>query len=317
MTSGVNRVVVVGAGFVGSSYAYALVNQGITEELVLIDVNQEKAEGEVMDLNHGRYFYESPAKVWSGDYHDCKEADIVCITAGVSQSDEETRLSAVEKNTSIVKSIVDSVMASGFNGIFLISTNPVDIITQATWTFSGLPKERVIGSGTILDTARYLHMLGEYFSVDPKSINGYIIGEHGDSQVAALSNAAIGGKNVMDILNASDRYMLKDLEKMAANVRDIADVVIEKKGSTYYGIGAGLAKITKAILKNENTVLPVSALLDGEYGFQDIFAGVPAIINRQGVQEIIEVDLNKEEKDKLASSIEVLRSAMKPLPKKT
>src|SRR5699024_3819758 len=315
MTTGVNRVVIAGTGFVGSSYAYALVNQGIKEELVLVDVNQEKAEGEVMDLNHGRFFYESPSKVWNGHYHDCKEADIVCITAGVSQTDEETRLSAVEKNTEIVKSIVDDVMAHGFNGIFLVSTNPVDIITQATWKFSGLPKERVIGSGTLLDTARYLHMLGEYFTVDPKSISGYIVGEHGDSQVAALSNVAIGGKNVMDIVNTSDKYKLKDLEDIAVNVRNAADIVIEKKGSTYYGIGAGLARITKAILKNENTVLPVSALLDGEYGFHDIYTGVPAIINRQGVKEIIELDLNKEEQDKLTSSIEVLRSTMKPLLK--
>lgn len=316
MKNSINKVVLVGTGFVGSSYAYAMVNQGIAEELVLIDVNKEKAEGEAMDLNHGQLFYESPTRIHFGEYSDCKDADIVCITAGVSQNDEETRLSAVTKNTEIVQSIVSGVMEGGFNGIFLISTNPVDIITHAAWKFSGLPKERVIGTGTMLDTSRYLHMLGEYFTVDPKSMNGYIVGEHGDSQVAVLSNVTIGGKNVMDIVKASSKYHLQDLEDIAVKVRDVADVVIEKKGSTYYGIGAGLARITKAILKNEHAVFPVSAFLNGEYGFHDVYAGVPAIINRQGVQEIIEVDLSKKEKEKLAASLDVLKSTTQSLPKK-
>ncbi|RYG71721.1 L-lactate dehydrogenase [Lentibacillus lipolyticus] len=317
MENHVNRVVLVGTGSVGSSYAYSMVNQGITEELVLIDMNLEKAKGEVMDLNHGQLFYETPTSVWHGDYDDCQYADIVCITAGVSQSNEETRLSAVEKNIAIVQSIISDVMASGFNGIFLISTNPVDIVTHAAWKFSGLPKERVIGSGTTLDTARYLHMLSEYFTVDLKSIHGYIIGEHGDSQVAALSNVSIGGQNAIDLVNSSEEYHLNDLEDIAMKTRDIADIVIEKKGSTYYGIGAGLARITKAILKNEHAILPISALLDGDYGFHDIHAGVPTIVNRQGGQRIIEIPLSEEEKEKLAASINLLKGTVTPLLEKT
>ncbi|SES38496.1 L-lactate dehydrogenase [Psychrobacillus sp. OK032] len=310
MANKVNRVAVIGTGFVGSSYAYALVNQAITEELVLIDMNSDKAEGEAMDLNHGKLYSPSPTKVWQGDYSDCKDADIVCITAGVSQSEEETRLTVVEKNTRIVKNIVEKIMDSGFDGIFIIATNPVDIITYATWKFSGLPKERVIGSGTLLDTARYLFMLGEYFNVDSRSINGYIIGEHGDSQLAAFSTTTIGGKSVLDIVDTNSKYTLEDLEKIAVSVRDAANHIAERKGSTYYGIGIGLAKLTKAIFKNENVILPVSAYLDGEYGFNDIYIGVPAIINRQGLREIVEIDLNTDEKEKLSSSIHVLKGAM-------
>ncbi|MFJ8066324.1 L-lactate dehydrogenase [Psychrobacillus sp. NPDC096426] len=313
MVNKVNRVVVIGTGFVGSSYAYALVNQAITEELVLIDMNSERAEGEAMDLNHGKLYSPSPTKVWQGDYSDCKDADIVCITAGVSQSEEETRLTVVEKNTKIVKSIVEKVMDSGFDGIFIIATNPVDIITYVTWKFSGLPKERVIGSGTLLDTARYLFMLGEYFNVDARSINGYIIGEHGDSQLAALSTTTIGNKSLLDIVNSNSKYNVEDIENIVVNVRDAAIHIAERKGSTYYGIGIGLAKLTKAIFKNENAILPVSAYLGGEYGHNDIYVGVPAIINRQGLREIVEIDLNTDEKEKLASSINILKSVMDQL----
>lgn len=310
MVNKVNRVAVIGAGFVGSSYAYALVNQAITEELVLIDMNSEKAEGEAMDLNHGKLYSPSPTKVWQGEYSDCKDADIVCITAGVSQSEEETRLTVVEKNTKIVKTIVEKVMDSGFDGIFIVATNPVDIITYATWKFSGSPKEKVIGSGTLLDTARYLFMLGEYFNVDSRSINGYIIGEHGDSQLAALSTTTIGGKSILDIVDTNSKYTLEDIENIVVNVRDAAIHIADRKGSTYYGIGIGLAKLTKAILKNENVILPVSAYLDGEYGYNDIYVGVPAIINRQGLREIVEIDLNEVEKEKLASSIHILRNVV-------
>ncbi|TQR18726.1 L-lactate dehydrogenase [Psychrobacillus soli] len=310
MANKVNRVAVIGTGFVGSSYAYALVNQAITEELVLIDMNREKAEGEAMDLNHGKLFSPSSTKVWQGEYRDCKDADIVCITAGVSQSEEETRLTVVEKNTKIVKTIVEKVMESGFDGIFIIATNPVDIITYATWKFSGLPKERIIGSGTLLDTARYLFMLGEYFNVDVRNINGYVIGEHGDSQLAALSTTTIGGKLLLDIVNSDSNYNRKDIENIVVNVRDAAIHIAERKGSTYYGIGIGLAKLTKAILKNENIILPVSAYLDGEYGHHDIYVGVPSIINRQGLREIMEIDLNTDEKEKLAASINILKAVM-------
>ncbi|WP_066298795.1 L-lactate dehydrogenase [Bacillus sp. FJAT-29937] len=309
----VNRVAIIGTGFVGSSYAYALVNQAIAEEVVLIDMNREKAEGEAMDLNHGKLYSSSPTKVWAGDYSDCKDADIVCITAGVSQSEEVTRFTVVEKNTKIVKTIVEQVMNSGFNGIFLIASNPVDIITYATWKFSGLPKERVIGSGTMLDTARYLFMLGEYFNIDSRNINGYIIGEHGDSQLPALSTATIGGRSIIDIVNADSKYSIEDLKQIAVDVRDAAIHVGDRKGATYYGIGMCLARLTKAIFKNENVILPVSAYLDGEYGFNDVYVGVPAVINRQGLKNIVELNLNEDEKEKLNASVSILKNTMEPV----
>ncbi|WP_066255473.1 L-lactate dehydrogenase [Neobacillus drentensis] len=313
MANQTNRVAIVGSGFVGSTYAYALMNQGIAEEIVLIDINSHKADGDAMDLNHGKLFTPSPSKVWNGDYSDCKDADIVCISASVSQSEEETRLTVVEKNTSIVKSVVEKVMASGFDGIFLVVSNPVDIITYATWEFSGLPKERVIGTGTSLDTARLLFKLGEYFQVNPSSINGYIIGEHGDSQLAAYSSVSICGKPLMDIVNSEPQYSLADIEKIAIDVRDAAYHVWDRKGATYFGIGMALARITKAILRNENTILPVSAYLDGEYGFHDVYVGVPAIINREGISKIVEIDLIKDEQEKLAASVNVLKSTMEPI----
>lgn len=303
----VNRVVLVGTGFVGSSYAFSLANQAITEELVLIDVNEEKAKGEAMDINHGQIFYPSPTKIWQGDYSDCKDADIVCITAGISQDQEETRLSGIEKNAAIAKTIVESVMDAGFDGIFLISSNPVDIITYAVWKYSGLPTHRVIGSGTLLDTARYQHELSEYFNVDPRSISGYVIGEHGDSQVGVTSSIRIGGQPISSILKSHDEYKREDLEKIATDVRDVADVIIDYKHSTYYGIGAALARLTQAILRNENVVLPISAYLEGHYGFEDVYVGVPAIINRNGINEIVEIDLEKDEREKFNESVKVIR----------
>lgn len=308
-----NRISIIGTGFVGTTYAYALINQAITEELVLIDMNGQKAEGEAMDLNHAIPFAPSPTKVWHGDYSDCKEASIICITAGVSQNEEETRLTVVEKNAKIVRNIVEKVMESGFDGIFLIASNPVDIMTHVAWKASGLPKERVIGTGTLLDTSRYLYMLSKYFNVDSRNINGYIIGEHGDSQVAVLSNLTIAGKSVYEIVKANPAYTLKDLEDIAVNVRDAAYHIYDRKGPTCYGIGMVLARLTKAVFKDENVILPVSAHLDGEFGSKDIYIGVPAVINGKGVQEVYEVPLNKEEKEKFDFSIEILKRTLESI----
>ena len=314
MVKKVNRVALVGTGFVGSSYAFALLNQGITEELVLIDVNEDKAKGEELDLNDAVNTAPSPTKIWQGNYSDCKDADIVCITAGIArQSETETRLEALARNTKIFHSIIDPVMASGFDGIFLIASNPVDIMTYVTWKLSGLPKERVIGTGTLLDTARYRFKVGEYFNVDTRNVDGYIIGEHGDSSVAAWNTTTIGGRRVEDIINSDSKYDINDLQKIYENVRDAATYIIDGKGSTYYGIGMALAKLTKAVLRDENTILPVSAYLVGQYGAHDVYAGVPAIINRQGVREIIELDLTDDEKEKFAASIEILKSTFEPL----
>jgi L-lactate dehydrogenase len=310
MANNINRVVVVGTGFVGSSYAFALLNQGVTEELVLIDLNKEKSEGDAMDLNHGLPFAPAPTKIWFGNYRDCKDADIVVLTAGANQKPGETRLDLVDKNVKIFKSIVNEVMKSGFDGIFLVATNPVDILTYATWKFSGLPKERVIGSGTILDTARFRYVLGEYFQVDTRNVHAYIIGEHGDTELPVWSHADIGGRSILEIVEENEEYSLDDLERLFINVRDAAYHIIQRKGATYYGIAMGLVRLTKAILQNENSILTVSAYLDGEYGQNDIYIGVPAVVNRNGIREVLELKLNEEEKEKFAHSVKVLKEVM-------
>ncbi|MED0716151.1 L-lactate dehydrogenase [Aeribacillus composti] len=307
----VNRVVIVGTGAVGCSYAYSLINQGVVEELVLIDINEAKAEGEAMDLNHGVPFAPSPIKVWSGSYQDCADADLVVITAGLAQKPGETRLQLVEKNTRIFKQIIKEIMKSGFNGIFLVATNPVDILTYVTWKESGLPKERVIGSGTVLDSARLRFELGKYFNVDSRNIHAIIIGEHGDTELPVWSHAKIGIENLDDVLERKKDLKKECLEEIFVNVRDAAYHIIERKGATYYGIGMSLVRITKAILKNENSILTVSSYLEGEYGQNDVYIGVPAKLNRNGVQEIIEIELNEKEKEQFNYSVSVLKETIK------
>jgi L-lactate dehydrogenase len=313
MLNRVNRVALIGTGFVGSSYSFALLNQGITEELVLIDLNKEKAEGDAMDLNHGLPFAPSRTKIWYGTYKDCGDADLVVITAGANQKPGETRLDLVEKNTRIFKGIVEEIMASGFDGIFLVATNPVDILTYAVWKFSGLPKERVIGSGTILDTARFRFLLGDYFDVDTRNVHAYIIGEHGDTELPVWSHADIAGTSISDWSKNKDGFNQTDLDQIFLNVRDAAYHIIERKGATYYGIAMGLVRLTKAILENENSVLTVSAYLEGEYGQNDIFIGVPAVVNRDGIKQVVELDLNEDEKEKFTNSVNVLKKTMDPV----
>lgn len=306
----INRVVLIGTGAVGCSYAYSFINQGVAEELVLIDVNERRAEGEAMDLNHGAPFAPSPVKVWSGNYEDCGLADLVVITAGLPQKPGETRLDLVAKNTAIFKDIVKSVMDSGFNGIFLIATNPVDILTYVTWKESGLPKERVIGSGTTLDTARFRYMLGEYFDVDTRNVHTAIIGEHGDTELPVWSRTTIGLESMEALLNKNEKYSQKDLDDIFIQTRDAAYHIIDRKGATYYGIGMSLVRITKAILRNENAILPVSVYLDGEYGQSDVFIGAPAVVNRDGIREVMEVPLTEKEQQQFAHSVKVLKETM-------
>jgi L-lactate dehydrogenase len=309
----VNRVVLIGTGAVGCSYAYSLINQGVTEELVLIDVNEAKSEGEAMDLNHGMPFASSHTKVWSGSYQDCESADLVVITAGLAQKPGETRLQLVEKNTKIFKQIIKNIMESGFDGIFLVATNPVDILTYVTWKESGLPKERVIGSGTVLDSARLRFALGEYFNVDSRNVHAVIIGEHGDTELPVWSHADIGMEQLETVLAKTNDAKKECLETIFVNVRDAAYHIIERKGATYYGIGMSLVRITKAILNNENSILTVSSYLNGEYGQNDVFIGVPAIINRAGIREVIEIELNEKEKEQFNHSVSVLKETMKPV----
>ncbi|MGJ3204951.1 L-lactate dehydrogenase [Geobacillus thermoleovorans] len=307
---GGTRVVVIGTGFVGASYAFALMNQGIADEIVLIDANESKAIGDAMDLNHGKVFAPKPAVVRHGDYSDCHDADLVVICAGANQKPGETRLDLVDKNIAIFRSIVESVMASGFQGLFLVATNPVDILTYATWKFSGLPHERVIGSGTILDTARFRFLLGEYFSVAPQNVHAYIIGEHGDTELPVWSQADIGGVPIRKLVEAKGEQAKEELERIFTDVRDAAYQIIEKKGATYYGIAMGLARVTRAILHNENAILTVSAYLDGPYGERDVYIGVPAVINRNGIREVIEIELNDDEKNRFRHSAATLKSVL-------
>lgn len=296
-----NKVVLIGTGAVGSSYAYALMNQGICDELVLVDLNEEKAKGDVMDLDHGIVYAPSPINIKFGSYQECEDAAIVVICAGAAQKPGETRLDLVSKNVKIFEVIVEKIMDSGFNGILLVATNPVDILAYATWKFSGLPKERVIGSGTVLDSARFRYLLGKEFDTAPSSVHGYIIGEHGDSQVPVWSLANISGTMLAPQLS-EDRQVELEIQ-----VRDAAYKIIESKGATYYGIAMGLARITKAILKNENVVLPVGALLDGEYGQKDVYIGVPSVINRRGIKNIVELSLDANEFEKFFKSIKTLK----------
>ncbi|RCW67045.1 L-lactate dehydrogenase [Saliterribacillus persicus] len=300
------KVVIIGTGFVGSSYAYSLLNQGVANELVLVDLNKDKAEGEARDLNHGMPFG-APMKIKAGDYSDCHNADLVVITAGANQKPGETRLDLVSKNAKIFKGIVQSIMDVGFDGIFLVATNPVDILSDITLEVSGLPQERVIGSGTILDTARFRYLLSEHFEVDSRNVHAYIIGEHGDSELPVWSHVQIGGIPLSRYAGIDDLYSHPVMTELFVNVRDAAYHIIERKGATYYGIGLALVRLTKAILNNENSIVTISTHLNGEYGLDDVYLGVPAILNENGVREIIELDLNEKEQKQLEKSASVLK----------
>ncbi len=244
---------------------------------------------------------------------DCREAEVVVITAGAPQKPGETRLDLVAKNALIMKEMIRQIMDSGFDGIIVVASNPVDIMAHLAWKYSGLPKSRVFGSGTVLDTARLRQMLGEYFHIDSRNAHAYILGEHGDTEFAAWSNSRIYGKTIDELLAEDNRYSQADLDQIYINVRDAAYHIIERKGATYYAIGLGLVRIVRAILGNENCLLTVGAYVDGQYGISGIHIGVPAIINRQGVREIIEVALTEEEMKKFHHSADVLRQTLEPV----
>lgn len=302
-----NKVVLIGAGDVGIAYAFALVNQGVCDHLAIIDIDEKKLEGNVMDLNHGVVWAPSRTKVTKGTYADCEDAAMVVICAGAAQKPGETRLQLVDKNMKIMKSIVDNVMVNGFDGIFLVASNPVDILSYAVWKYSGLPHERVIGSGTVLDSARFRYMLGELYEVAPTSIHSYIIGEHGDTELPVLSSATIAGVSMRKLLE-KDPQLEGRLERIFEETRDAAYTIIDAKGSTSYGIGMGLARITRAVLQNQDVALPVSALLQGEYGQKDIYLGTPAIVNRKGIRRVVELELTDHELERMTHSANTLRA---------
>lgn len=306
------KVVLVGTGFVGTSFAYALLNQGGVNELVLIDVNKEKAEGEALDLAHGLAYAPSRMEIRAGDYTECKDASIVVITAGIAQKPGQTRLELLQTNSNIVKGITKEVIASGFNGIFVIASNPVDIMTYIVQKESKMPTNRVIGSGTMLDTARLRYILGEKLDISPKNTHVYVMGEHGDSSFVPWNHCYIGCKKLLDIAREK-KQTLEDLDEIRKQVKDSAYEIIDKKKATYYGIGVALTRLVKAILNDEDSIMTVSTYLNGEYNEKDIYVGVPAIINRKGVREILELPFNKEEQDKLSNSCNILRKTFEEL----
>lgn len=303
------KIIVVGNGAVGSSYTFALVTQNIAQEIGIIDIDKDKAEGDAIDLSHALAFT-SPKKIYAANYSDCRDADIVVITAGAAQKPGETRLDLVNKNLKIFKSIVEEIVASGFDGIFLIATNPVDILTYATWKFSGFPKHKVIGSGTSLDSARFRQSIAELVGVDARNVHGYILGEHGDTEFPVWSHANVAGLQIYEWVKDHPETDEEELVNLFFNVRDAAYTIIEKKGATFYGIAVALARITKAILNDENAVLPLSVYLNGHYGLEEIFIGAPAIVNRRGIQNVIEIPLTDAEKEKYHYSAEKLKEVM-------
>ncbi|WP_373836985.1 L-lactate dehydrogenase, partial [Jeotgalibaca arthritidis] len=269
------KIILIGDGAVGSSYAFALVTQNIGRELGIIDMNVAKTEGDAIDLSDALAFT-SPKHIFAATYDDCKDADLVVLTAGAAQKPGETRLDLISKNLKIFKSIIDQIMATGFDGIFLVATNPVDILTYATWKFSGLPASRVIGSGTSLDSARFRQEIARKVNVDARNVHAYILGEHGDTEFPVWSHANIGGLQLYEWIKQNDETVDEDeLLEVFYSVRDAAYHIIEKKGATFYGIAVSLARITKAIFNDENAILPLSVYLDGEYGQHDVFIGVP------------------------------------------
>lgn len=308
------KVVLIGTGMVGMSYAYSMLNQGVCDELVLIDIDRKRAEGEAMDLNHGLAFSASHMKIYAGSYDECRDADIAVICAGVAQKPGETRLELLKRNKEVFRTIIGPVVQSGFNGIFLVATNPVDVMTRITYELSGFNPRRVLGTGTALDTARLRYLLGKYLHVDPRNIHAYVMGEHGDSEFVPWSQAMFATRPILDILDAAeDPVHMEELDRISEEVKGAAYRIIEAKHATYYGIGMAMTRITKAIFGGENSVLTVSALLCGEYGQNGVFAGVPCVINQNGVQRVLELKLTQEELSRLDHSCGILRGSFQGL----
>lgn len=304
-----SKVVIVGAGNVGATAAYTILNQGLCEELVLLDRNQEKALGEVLDMQHSVYFMNRNIKVHCGDYSDCKDADIVIITAAAPMDPKANdRLTMLAPSKAVMKSIIQPIMESGFDGVLLVVSNPVDIMTYYAWKLSGLPKNQVIGSGTTLDMARLSCALASRFDLDAKSVSCYVIGEHGDSEVVSWNSATIGGKSLSAVMrDNADRAKVDSLEQLRQDTTKAGWEIFHRKGNTSYGIAASVAAIVKSILFNENRILPISVCLEGQYGLEDVYLSVPTIINKNGAKEIVEINLTEEERENLHHSASVVR----------
>lgn len=300
------KVVLVGTGFVGMSFAYSLLFESGIDELVLIDVNQDKAEGEAMDLSHGLPYSDSKMKIKAGSYEDCFDASLIVITAGAFQKVNQSRLELTSINTKIMIDISKSIKNSKFNGIIIVASNPVDLMTYVCQKTTGFSYNKVIGTGTLLDTARLRYLLATFLDVNSSNIHAYIMGEHGDSSFVDWCHAYVGCKPLLELLDEKNKS-LEDLHMIYQNVRDAAYEIIEKKKATYYGIGLSLNKLVKAILNDDNSIMTVSAYQNNEYGRQHLYLGVPAIINASGVKEIIRLSLNEVDQNKFNKSFDNLQ----------
>ncbi len=307
------RIAVVGAGNVGATFAYALLMSRLATEIVLIDANHAKAEGEAMDLNHSVPLV-NQTRIWAGSYEDCAGAAVTVITAGSNQKPGETRLDLLQRNISILQQIVESTVSNNPNGVLLIATNPVDILTYAAFKISGLPSERVIGSGTILDTARFRYLLSQYFNVDARSVHAYIIGEHGDSEVPVWSLANIAGMELSAFCAANEVSCYQaDMDEIFRQTRDAAYEIIQRKGATYYAVAAGLVRIVEAILRDQSTVLSVSSVIQDYLGISDICLSLPTVISRIGIERVLKLNLTPEETAGLQKSAGLLKSTIEQL----
>lgn len=307
------KIAIIGLGMVGSSIAFSLMQEGIFSEIVLIDKDRKKAKGEAMDLSHGIPFCEN-ISIYDGDYNDINDCFMVIITAGANQEKGESRLDLIDKNLNIFKSIIPNIKNSAFEGIILVVSNPVDILTYVTLKLSGYDKRRVIGSGTVLDSARFQYMLGKHLNVDSKSVHAFIVGEHGDSELALWSSADIGGMNINKFCELRGEFNHEEsMNKILSKVKNSAYEIIESKGATYYGIAMAVKRICTSIVKNEHSILPVSSYIDGEYGLKDICLSLPSIVGLQGIDNVLEIPLNDIEKENLISSYKELKNIIKNL----
>lgn len=307
------KAAIIGCGFVGASTAFSLMHQGLFSELVLIDVNMDKAKGEAMDLSHGRPYVDT-SKIYAGTYDDIADCALIIITAGANQKPDETRLDLVHKNVAIFKTIIPEITKRNSEGILLVVANPVDILTYVTLKLSGFPKNRVFGSGTVLDSARFQYLLSEHLEVDSGSIQAFIIGEHGDSELAVWSDTNVSGIDINEFCEIRGHFdHEKSMKRIVDDVRNSAYEIIEKKGATYYGVAIAVSHIAESIIRNKNSILPVSSLLEGEYGLTGLCLSVPTIVNKNGAEQVIEIDLNEEESSLLNQSAGQLKKILTSL----
>lgn len=313
MTKTAHKVTVVGTGFVGSSIAYSLASAGTVSDIVLVDVNFDRAEGEAMDIAHGDPFYKK-ITITAGDYQAASGSDLVIITAGTNQRPGETRMDLISRNAAIVSSVAEQIKTTCPDAIVLVVSNPVDVMTRVVQHVTGFAPERVIGSGTNLDTARLRHFLGKKFDIDSRDIHAYVLGEHGDSEFVAWSNVHIAGMNINEASDAFGGVMSDyDYIDLANSTRNAAYEIIQRKQATYYGIAASVTRITDAILRNENAILPLSVKLSGQYGLTDVYISLPAVVGENGIVKILAPYLSEEEEGKLHSSAKLLAEAYSKL----